>query len=201
MKTIVLATKNSGKKKEFEALLKGLNINVKSLSDFPKIPEIIEDGTTFYENALIKAKTVAEATNFIAVADDSGLVVDALNGAPGIYSARFAGDAHNDSANNQLLLKKMMDIPDENRQAAFKCVMVIFTPDGRHDYCEGQVKGIIAHHLIGENGFGYDPLFWLPEFKKTMAELTESEKNLISHRGQACRKAIPIIQQFLKETR
>ncbi len=199
MNTIVLATRNKGKQKEFAELLKDLNINVKTLIDFPDIPEIVEDGNSFYENAFIKAKTVAEATNLIAVADDSGLAVDALNGEPGIHSARFSGQPHNDEANNQVLLQKMATIPENRRQASFRCVMVVYTPSGKSSYSEGQIDGVILKKPKGQNGFGYDPLFLLPHLGKTMAELSSEEKNKISHRGTACRKAVPIIKHFLKD--
>ncbi len=182
---IVLATQNAGKVRELRAILADLPVEVLSMADFPDIPEVLEDGQTFTENALKKAKTVCEATGLLAVADDSGLEVDYLDGAPGIYSARFAGAGRNDLDNNMKLLGLLHDLPMEKRTARFRCVIAVVTPCGETYTAEGTCAGLIGYDMQGAEGFGYDPLFYLPEYKKTFAELELSLKNTISHRGQA----------------
>ncbi|MHB9095779.1 MAG: RdgB/HAM1 family non-canonical purine NTP pyrophosphatase, partial [Eubacteriales bacterium] len=160
---IVLATGNQGKVHELKAILSNLDVEVLSLKDFPEIDEIVEDGSTFEENAVKKAKAVTDATNLIAVADDSGLEVDCLGGAPGIYSARFAGEGKNDTDNNLKLLSLLKETPDEKRTARFRCVIAICTPCGERFTAEGACEGMIGHEMRGDKGFGYDPLFFLPE--------------------------------------
>lgn len=194
IKELVLASSNQGKIAEFQKLLDGLEIKVLSMADFPEIGEIVENGQSFAENALIKARAVCMVTGRAALADDSGLMVDALDGAPGIYSARFAGEQHDDAANNQKLLHLLEEVPDEKRTGQFFCAIAIVLPDGREYTVEGACPGKILRQLKGTGGFGYDPLFYVEELQKTFAELTMEEKNRISHRGQANQKAIAVIQ-------
>lgn len=194
IKELVLASSNQGKIAEFQKLLDGLEIKVLSMADFPEIGEIVENGQSFAENALIKARAVCMVTGRAALADDSGLMVDALDGAPGIYSARFAGEQHDDAANNQKLLHLLKEVPDEKRTGQFFCAIAIVLPDGREYTVEGTCPGKILRQLKGTGGFGYDPLFYVEELQKTFAELTMEEKNRISHRGQANQKAIAIIR-------
>ena len=185
MNTVVLATGNKGKLSEFKELLKDFELEVKSLSDFPEIGDIPETGDTFYANSLIKAKAVAEITGLVAVADDSGLEVDALDGAPGVYSARYSGENANSEKNNAKLLDALKDIHTEQRTARFRCTMVAYAPSGESITADGKWDGIIAEDLVGDNGFGYDPLFIDPETGKRSAELSKPEKNSKSHRGNA----------------
>jgi XTP/dITP diphosphohydrolase len=169
-------------------MLADLGINLVSLNDFPEIPEIVEDGKSFLENALKKGKAVAEATGETVLADDSGLEVDALGGAPGIHSARYAGDEADDLQNNRKLLDDLTGIPTANRGAAFRCVLVLYLPDGRFEAFEGRWEGRIADAPAGEGGFGYDPLFFLPGEGMTVAQLSPEVKNRISHRAKAFAK-------------
>lgn len=196
---IVLATTNQGKAKEFAVLLQGLPVEIETLKDYPEIGDIVEDGQTFKENALIKARTVAKATGKLAVADDSGLMVDALDGAPGIYSARFAGEDKNDAKNTAKLLALLQDTPQEARGAQFCCAIAIVLPDGREYTTEGICRGEIAFVPAGDGGFGYDPVFLVPQWGKTFAELTMSEKNAISHRGKANAQALVILRELIEE--
>ena len=191
---LVLASGNKGKISEFQYLLDGLGIQVYSMKEFPQIGEIVEDGNTFVENALKKARAVCSATGKAAMADDSGLMVDHLDGAPGIYSARFAGEGHDDAANNQKVLELMQNVPDAERGAQFFCAIAIVLPDGSEYTVEGVCRGRLLHALQGESGFGYDPLFYVEDLGKTFAELSMEEKNAISHRGMANRKAVEIIR-------
>jgi XTP/dITP diphosphohydrolase len=182
-KPIILATRNHGKIKEFKALLSDFNIRIKSLLDFGPIPAVVEDGDTFEDNAYKKAHETARVLGFPAMADDSGLVVEALNGEPGVRSARYAGEQATDLENNLKLLEAMKGL--EKRKAAFECVIAIAVPRGPALIYEGRCEGEIATELSGDQGFGYDPLFYYPPLKKTFANLTSSEKNRISHRGKA----------------
>jgi XTP/dITP diphosphohydrolase len=190
MMELVVATRNAGKLKEICRLLEATDINILSLEGFPEIPEIIEDGETFAANAVKKAETIARSTGLPCLADDSGLVVAALQGRPGVHSARFAGAEADDLSNNQKLLHEMSQVPKPQRQAAFCCVMALCLPDKTTRLFEGRVEGVILNQGRGDGGFGYDPLFWLPEFDCTMAELSVDIKNRISHRGQALRQVI-----------
>lgn len=185
MRRIVLATKNKGKIREVSAALRDLDMALLSLADFPSFPEVIEDGQSFLENALKKAKAASGHTGETALADDSGLEVDALGGRPGILSARFSGADADDQKNNMKLLEVMKDVPAEKRGAAFRCVLVLFRPGGDYDVFEGVLRGWIAEKPSGSHGFGYDPLFIVPEFQKTVAELDPDVKNRVSHRGKA----------------
>ncbi len=200
MKAIVLATHNPGKVKELQALLKDLPLIIKSLQDYPELPRIKETGRTFLENAGIKATTVFKHTNIMSLADDSGLEVEALNGVPGVYSSRYAGEEGNDLANNKKLLQVLADIPMEKRQANFRTVICLKLLNGEDIYTEGICKGKIAFEFKGHNGFGYDPIFLAePDYQKTMAELSLAEKNRISHRGRALKEMKTILEQLLKE--
>jgi len=188
MKHLVIATRNNGKIFEIKALLAGLVDQVSSAGDFIDFPETVEDGATFEENALKKAREASQFTSLPALADDSGLVVDALNGRPGVFSARYAGDGAGDAANNALLLEECLNIPTEQRQAAFVCALAYVTPEGDEQLFSGRITGRILQEARGESGFGYDPLFLVDGFDQSMAELTLSEKNSLSHRAQAFRK-------------
>ena len=184
MTKILIATKNDGKAREYCKLFEPKGIEVITLKDLNEQVEIIENGKTFSENALIKAQTLTDKLNIPVLADDSGLVVDALNGAPGIYSARYAGD-HDDEANNKKLLEALKKVPDEKRTAPFHCSIVATAPDKTPLEANGDVYGLIAHEKHGEDGFGYDPLFYYPEFGKTFGEIGMEEKNKVSHRAKA----------------
>ena len=195
---LVLATQNQGKIQEIEKALDLPLLEIQSLRDFPDLPEVVEDGRTFLENAFKKAQACAQATGRPALADDSGLEVDCLNGAPGIYSARFSGAEATDEANNRKLLSLLEGIPEERRTARFVCRMVLYFPEGRWIQTEGYCPGIIASEPQGEHGFGYDPIFYLPELNKTMAEIPLEEKNRISHRAQALQKIRFHLEAILK---
>ncbi|HAA88990.1 MAG TPA: non-canonical purine NTP pyrophosphatase [Peptococcaceae bacterium] len=197
MKKIVIASRNPGKIAEFRQLLAELPLEVLSLLDFPEIPEILESGLTFRENALLKARTVTSYTGLTALADDSGLEVDYLGGAPGVYSARYAGPECDDAANNQKLLAELAGVPLEKRTARFRCVIAITTPRGEEFFCEGVCEGKIGYTPRGESGFGYDPLFIVPALGKTFAELGPEVKNRISHRAQAMRLAREILERLV----
>ncbi len=185
---VVLATGNKGKLTEFRQLLAGLDMDVVPQSDFD-IPDAIEDGLSFVENAIIKARHAAKLTGLPAIADDSGLEVDMLNGAPGIYSARFSGENATDEKNNLRLLSLLQEIPEEQRTARFQCLLVMMrhAEDPTPLICQGTWEGRISFVPQGDNGFGYDPLFLIPELGLTSAQLEKTEKNRISHRGQAMR--------------
>ncbi len=180
---IILATKNTGKVREFEALLADFGVEFRSLNDFGSIPEVVEDGKTFEENAYKKASQTARMLGFPALADDSGLVVEALGGEPGIRSARYAGDDASDKENNRKLLAAMKGL--EDRRAAFECVISIAVPRGPALTYEARCEGVIAPEPSGSNGFGYDPVFFYPPLGRTFAQLAPDEKNRISHRGKA----------------
>lgn len=188
MQEIIIATNNPGKVQEFQTILEPKGIAVKSLADFPEIPEVEETGTTFEENALLKASAVAEYLGKTVLADDSGLEVDALNGEPGVYSARYAGTNKNDRENYLKVLGKLENVPDEKRTARFVCVLAIVQPSGNNHTVRGTCEGKITHQPIGENGFGYDPVFFVEEKGKTMAQLSKEEKSEISHRGNAIKQ-------------
>ena len=187
---LVVATRNAGKLKEIKRLLESQDVSVLSLDNFPEAPEVEEDGDTFASNAVKKAETVARVTGLPCLADDSGLVVASLQGRPGVHSARFSGADANDRSNNCKLLEEMALVPEKQRQAAFCCVMALCLPDQPTRLFEGCVEGLILSQGQGDGGFGYDPLFWLPEFDCTMAELPLDKKNGISHRGQALRQVV-----------
>lgn len=193
MKELLIATGNKGKFTEIKELLQDTVESFYSLEDFPDLPEVLEDGETFAENALKKGQSAAIATGKPAIADDSGLEVDALNGRPGVYSARFSGENATDSANNEKLIKEIAHLPEEKRSAAFRCVVALCLPDGSCHSFTGSLHGILLTELRGEGGFGYDPLFLVPEYGQTLAELPSEMKNAISHRG----KALARLKEFL----
>ena len=193
---LLVATGNQGKLKEIRKLLEGSAIEIVGLDQLANPPEVIEDGTTFTANAQKKALEMARFSGYLALADDSGLVVDTLDGAPGVYSARYAGEQGDDAANNLKLLAEMDGVPDDKRQAAFHCVVALAWSDGRCETYSGQVSGLILREKRGTDGFGYDPLFLVPEYGKTTAELSLEIKNRISHRGTALRKVIPLLLEL-----
>ncbi|MDU5335941.1 ribonuclease PH [Enterococcus sp.] len=200
-KTIVIATRNPGKAKEFAALFAKEGYQTKTLLDYPDLPDVEETGKTFEENARLKAETIAHILQQPVLADDSGLVVDALNGMPGIFSARFAGERKSDAANNAKLLHELTDIPDEKRNARFHCTLVFAAPRKESLVVEADWEGRIARIPQGDNGFGYDPLFIVPEYNKTSAELTAEEKNDISHRGMAVKELERTWKEWLEENK
>lgn len=187
MESVVLATRNKGKIAEFNELLKDFGLRVIGLDEFPEIGEIPEPGETFLENSIIKAQTVANATGLVAVADDSGLEVDHLGGAPGVYSARYSGEDATPAKNNEKLLRELDGVSKEERSARFVCVMVAATPDNIRIQSRGEWEGRIAFELTGREGFGYDPLFFDPELGCVAAEMSRETKNSRSHRGKALR--------------
>ena len=194
---LLVATGNPGKLKEIRRLLEDSPIDVVGLDAYPDLPEVVEDGDTFEANARKKALEMAAATGCLTLADDSGLVVDFLDGAPGVISARYAGEDGDDEANNRKLMLQMQDVPDDKRQAAFHCVMALAEPDGRCRTFDGIITGLLLREPRGEGGFGYDPYFLVPEYGKTTAELPLDIKNRISHRGNALRKVMPVLQEYL----
>ena len=195
MAKLLLASRNQHKIEELQQMLVGLNIEVISLDDVADMPVIEEDGKTFNENASKKARLTAMHTGLLCLADDSGLVVDALGGQPGVYSARFAGEDANDQKNNHKLLQMLRGLEDEKRQARFICVIAISDPQGNVQTVEGTCEGRIDYEERGTGGFGYDPLFIPEGYSQTFAELPREEKNRISHRGQALLKARSILEK------
>jgi len=183
--TIVFASTNKGKIRELKALLTGMDVDLLSLQDYPDAPQIREDGRTFLENALKKARIISEYTGRTVIADDSGLEVDCLKGAPGIHSARYAGVGASDGDNIRKLLDEMDGVPGTQRGAAFRCMLVLYRTDGTFETFEGELRGAISVQASGSEGFGYDPVFSVPEYGKTIAELDPATKNRISHRGIA----------------
>ena len=187
MKKIIFATGNAGKMKEIREILKDLDAEVLSIKEAGVEADIVEDGKTFEENAVIKAKTVCELTGEIALADDSGLEIDYLNKEPGIYSARYMGEDTSYRIKNANLIERLEGVPDEKRTARFVCAIAAAFPDGTVKTVRGTMEGRIGYEEAGENGFGYDPIFYLPEYGCSSAELSMEEKNKISHRGKALR--------------
>jgi XTP/dITP diphosphohydrolase len=196
--TLVLASRNRKKLREIADLLTRLDVVLVSAADFPGAPEVAETGRTFAENAALKAATIAAATGHWTIADDSGLAVDALDGAPGVYSARYAGPQSNDQQNNEKLLTQLRDLSDQRRGAQFVCCLALADPQGTiRVQVEGRCRGQLLHEPRGQNGFGYDPLFWIPEYRKTFAELTLTAKSVLSHRARAFEKLIPRLGQWV----
>ncbi|OPZ51603.1 MAG: dITP/XTP pyrophosphatase [Firmicutes bacterium ADurb.BinA052] len=194
---LVVATRNRGKLAEIRELLSRLDVTVEALDDYPGAPEPRETGATFRENAVIKAVAAASFTREVAVADDSGLVVDALGGAPGVMSARYGGDGASDQNKYERLLAQMAGIPDAERSARFVCVIAVASPDGPVSSAEGVVEGMIARAPRGTGGFGYDPVFLIPELSMTFGELPSAVKNTMSHRARALAGAEPLILEAL----
>jgi len=192
---LLLATNNRAKVREYAILLQGIPYRIVSLEDVNISEQVEETGTSFKENAILKARRYAELSGLTTIADDSGLEVDALGGEPGVRSARYAGKGASDKERIDFLLKKLVDVPWEKRQAQFRCVIAIAYPDGKVQICQGQCSGILTFAPLGDNGFGYDPIFYLSDLHKTMAELSMSEKNAISHRGKAAAEARKALQR------
>lgn len=197
MPKLLLATSNPGKISEYRFLLDGLGYQITTLAEEGIAKVVTESGSNYEQNARLKAITYAELSQFTALADDSGLEVDALNGEPGVKSARFAGEAATDAERVSFLLAKLNGVPWEQRTACFKCVIAIATPGGHSELCYGECQGMIAIETKGKNGFGYDPIFLLPETGKTMAELPLEIKNQISHRARASQQARQVLQRHL----
>ncbi len=206
MSVIVLATRNKGKINELSTMLRAFGLEVKGLEEFPELGEIEETGTTFSENARIKASAITKATGLVAVADDSGLEVDFLDKAPGVYSARFADNdaaladiTDRDQRNNAKLLRELRDTPEARRTARFRCVIVACAPSGASLEADGAWEGRIALEPAGENGFGYDPLFYDPSLGMTAAQMEKEQKNARSHRGRALRRLLESWPDFWKQ--
>lgn len=203
MKKLILASNNQKKIKEIKEILKEIDVEVKSLKDENIDIDVVEDGTTFEENAKKKAGEIREFLvkrgdkDFIVLSDDSGLMVDYLNGAPGVYSARYAGEHGNDSENNKKLLNELKGVPEEKRGAKFVCQISIFNENGDYYTARGEVKGKIIEELHGAGGFGYDPLFFYESLNKTFGQLSADEKNKISHRGEALKQVKNIIIELV----
>jgi XTP/dITP diphosphohydrolase len=196
MKKLLLATNNKGKLREYRRLLRGIPFEIVTPLECGITADIAETGATFEENAIQKATTMASLSNLLTLADDSGLEVEALGGAPGPLSHRFAGKNADDTKRVEFLLAKLKAAPDKNRNAQFRCVIAIAEPAGRVEICSGACKGVIIDKPRGNNGFGYDPIFLVPEMGKTMAELTMAQKNKISHRARAAEKARAILKDM-----
>lgn len=191
---IIFATKNQNKMREIREILKDKEYEIQSMEEAGILIDIVENGTTFEENALIKAKAIRDiGMDAIVLSDDSGLEIDYLDGAPGIYSARFEGEDTPYSVKNQIILDRLSGVPEEERTARFVCAVAAAFPDGREKVVRGTIEGVIAHAPAGENGFGYDPIFYVPEYGCTTAEMSEEQKNSISHRG----RALQMIREYL----
>jgi len=195
MKKFILASNNAHKVKEIKEILKDFNLNILSLNEAGIDIDVEEDGKTFEENAIIKAEAIRKMTNCLVLADDSGLEVDYLDKAPGIYSARFMGEDTSYRIKNKAIIDKLAGVPDEKRTARFVCAIAAAFPDGKTITRRGTIEGIIGYEERGENGFGYDPIFFLPEYGKSTAELSPEEKNTISHRGNALRLIKEVINE------
>ena len=196
MKRIVLATKNKGKIKEMRELLAPMNIEVLSLADFLPVDDAEENGATFAENAMLKARYYFAHTGTLCLADDSGLEVDALGGRPGVYSARYSGEDATDAANNAKVLREMEGIEKDKRTARFRCAMAL-VGEGIELTTDGTCDGALLTEERGQGGFGYDPIFYVPKFDRTLAEMSSEEKNSISHRGAAVRKMADLIAEMM----
>jgi len=194
---IVIATSNQNKLRELKELLKGFDVQLLSLTDFPNCPPVVEDGESFAENALKKAQTICAHTGLLTIADDSGLEVDCLEGRPGIFSARYAGEGADDRNNYEKLLQEIKGVAPENRSARFRCVLAIAAPSGRQRIVDGEYRGFIITEPRGENGFGYDPVFLDTTSGLTFAEMTPEHKNQISHRACALQELVKILPDFL----
>ncbi|MCH9025396.1 MAG: XTP/dITP diphosphatase [candidate division Zixibacteria bacterium] len=198
---LVLATNNDDKIKEIKYLLEDLPITIFSRNDFLEFPDVEETGQTLKENALLKAKTIAEFCDMPALADDTGLEVDALDGAPGIFSSRYAGNNVSYADNVNKLIKEMASVPEEKRTARFRCVIAIDWNDGNIETVEGVCEGFITEDVQGKQGFGYDPVFYYPPKDKRFSEMTIEEKNTVSHRGLALQNMVGLIMEKVNELR
>ena len=198
-KRIIFATGNQNKMKEIKMILSDLGMEILSMKEAGIDVDVEENGTTFEENALIKARAIAERLpSDIILADDSGLEIDYLNKEPGIYSARYLGEDTSYDIKNQVILDRLAGVPDEERTARFVCAIAAALPDGRKEVVRGTMEGIIGHEIAGENGFGYDPVFYLPEYGCTSAQLSPEKKNELSHRGEGLRKIRAVLEETLK---
>ncbi|MBS4208921.1 XTP/dITP diphosphatase [Bacillus sp. FJAT-50079] len=198
-RAVFIATKNKGKADEFAALFAPYGVEVKTLLDLPSLPDIAETGMTFEENAILKAEGISKLTNEIVIADDSGLIIDELDGMPGIYSARYAGEEKNDEANIDKVLTEMKEVPEEKRTARFYCALAIAGPNIETETVNGICEGMILPERKGANGFGYDPVFYSLSAKKSMAELTSEEKNQLSHRAFALKNLQPLVDKYFSK--
>lgn len=198
MKEVIIATKNPGKAKEFEHIFSSRGITVRTLLDFPEIPEVEETGLTFEENAILKAEAVSKALGKMVIGDDSGLMVDALEGRPGIFSARYAGEPKNDQNNTDKVLTELDGLPAEERSARFYCALAVAIPGQETITVSGTCEGRILEERRGSNGFGYDPVFYVPAKGVAMAELSSDEKNKISHRANALKKLDVVLDSILE---
>lgn len=198
MHELIVATKNSRKLKEIRELFADLNLKITSLADYPDFPSIVEDGDSFHSNAVKKAVTISSRTAKLVMGEDSGLEVKALDNRPGIYSARFAGEGATDEANNSKLLKMLEGVPTAKRQARYQCFVALAYQGKIIDVVNGRCSGIITEELKGSNGFGYDPLFLIPRYKKTFGELPLEIKSQISHRARALKKLKKSIEKYLR---
>lgn len=207
MVRVLIASHNKGKLKEYDALLDGMslldqkikNVEFVLLDQVGITEDVPETGETFEENAVLKANTYGEQSGMITLADDSGLEVDALGGAPGVYSARYAGEGASDQDRYMLLLKNLDNVPADQRQARFRCVIALRTSDGEIRTAEGIVEGMVGYEARGTHGFGYDPVFYLPEYSATLAELGPEIKNIISHRARALQAIMPALQEVIAQ--
>jgi XTP/dITP diphosphohydrolase len=190
---LLIGTKNPGKLIEIRRILSGLELDLRPLTDDEQAPDVVEDGLTYLDNAVKKAQTIAAWSGVLTLTDDSGLEVAALGGKPGVRTARFGGPGLSSRERCLYLLERLHGVPDDQRQAVFRCVVVLMDPSGRMVVREGSCPGVIGHDLRGEGGFGYDPLFWLPEHGCTFAELSAAQKDASSHRAQAVRALIPVL--------
>ncbi|WML40761.1 XTP/dITP diphosphatase [Neobacillus sp. OS1-2] len=198
MKEVIIATKNPGKAREFEQIFSNRGIQVRTLLDYPEIPDVEETGTSFEENAILKADSVSKKLNKMVIGDDSGLIVDALDGRPGIYSARYAGEPKNDQNNTDKVLSELQGVPKSERSARFYCALAISMPGQETRTVSGTCEGRILEERCGSNGFGYDPVFYVPEKGRSMAELSADEKNSISHRANALKQLDVILDSILE---
>jgi XTP/dITP diphosphohydrolase len=197
MKKIIFATTNENKVREVKMMMEGFDVELYTMKDAGIDVDIVEDGTTFEENAIIKAKTIMEMTGEIALADDSGLEVDYLDGAPGIYSARFLGEETSYDVKNNYIIDKLKEAKGKERSARFVCAMAAAFPNGEVITCKGTIEGLIAYEQKGKNGFGYDPIVYVPEYEMTTGEMAPELKNSISHRGKALEQMKEILSRRL----
>jgi XTP/dITP diphosphohydrolase len=198
VKEVIIATKNPGKAREFEHIFASRGIEVRTLLDFPEIPDVDETGSTFEENAILKAEAVSQALGKMVIGDDSGLMVDELEGRPGIYSARYAGEQKNDQNNTDKVMSELIGLPEEKRSARFYCALAVAVPGQETITVSGTCEGRILEEQRGTNGFGYDPVFYVPEKGLAMAELSSDEKNKISHRANALKKLDVVLDSILE---
>lgn len=198
MKKIIFATTNKNKVREVNMMMEDFKVELLTMGEAGINVDIVEDGTTFEENAIIKAKTIMEMTGEIAIADDSGLEVDYLDGAPGIYSARFLGEDTSYDVKNNYIIDKLKDVKGKDRSARFVCAMAVAFPNGEVLTCKGTIEGVIAYEQKGKNGFGYDPIVYVPEYEMTTGEMSPKLKNSISHRGKALEQMKEILKTRLE---